>query len=92
MPYLAQELKYLNNVRVVLALGKIAFDGYRRLLRQADPSIPALAFSHGACYTLQPPLPVLMASYHPSRQNTNTGRLTDTMLDNVFQQIVALLA
>jgi uracil-DNA glycosylase family 4 len=92
LPFLARELRLLNNVRVVLALGKIAFDGYRRLLRQAGSRIPTLVFFHGACYTLQPPLPMLMISYHPSRQNTNTGRLTDAMLDDVFHQIGALLA
>ena len=92
LPFLACELRLLTNVRVVLTLGKIAFDGYRRWLRIQFGEIPALAFSHSACYTLPPPLPALVTSYHPSRQNTNTGRLTEAMLDEVFQKVVSLLA
>ena len=86
LPFLARELQLLPSVRVVLALGKIAFDGYRQLLRQRHVDVPDMAFSHGACYTSQS-LPTLVASYHPSRQNTNTGRLTDAMLDEVFERI-----
>jgi uracil-DNA glycosylase family 4 len=92
LPFLARELHLLSSVRVVLALGKIAFDGYRRHLRQRQIDVSAMAFAHGACYTSQSSLPALVASYHPSRQNTNTGRLTDGMLDEVFEQIAALLA
>ena len=92
LPYLARERELLSSLRVVLALGKIAFDGYRRLLRQRRIDVSAMAFSHGACYTFQPPQPALVASYHPSRQNTNTGRLTDDMLDQIFEKIAARLA
>ncbi len=92
LPFLARELDLLLSLRVVLALGKIAFDGYRRFLRQRNVDVSAMAFSHGACYTSQPSLPALVASYHPSRQNTNTGRLTDAMLDEVFERIAELLA
>jgi uracil-DNA glycosylase family 4 len=92
LPYLARELELMTSVRVVLVLGRIAFDGYRRLLRQRGVDLPSMDFSHGACYTSPSSLPALMTSYHPSRQNTNTGRLTDAMLDAVFGQIAALLA
>jgi uracil-DNA glycosylase family 4 len=92
LPYLARELKLMPSVRVVLVLGRIAFDGYRRLLRQRGIDLPIMDFSHGACYTSPSSLPALVASYHPSRQNTNTGRLTDAMLDDVFGRIAALLA
>jgi uracil-DNA glycosylase family 4 len=92
LPFLARELHLLSSMRVVLALGKIAFDGYRRHLRQRQIDVSAMAFAHGACYTSQSSLPALVASYHPSRQNTNTGRLTDGMLDDVFEQIASLLA
>ncbi len=89
--YLAQELALLPSVKVVLALGRIAFDGYLGLLREQGVNAPRLAFRHGACYPFPSPLPALLASYHPSRQNTQTGRLTPAMLDDVFGQIHQLL-
>jgi uracil-DNA glycosylase family 4 len=91
--YLRRELGLLASVEVVLCLGRVAFDGYLRLLRDAGLHVPRVAFEHGACYTFDnPDLPVLAASYHPSRQNTQTGRLTDAMLDNVFGEIRAFLS
>jgi uracil-DNA glycosylase family 4 len=86
-PYMARELALLPNVRVVLALGHMAFNGYRRLLREQHREIPRLTFEHGAHYPLPAPLPTLVASYHPSRQNTQTGRLTLEMFDAVFTSI-----
>ncbi len=90
-PFLARELALLPSTRVVLTLGRIAFDRYRRLLREQGTALPRLAFCHGACYRLEPPLPALVVSYHPSRQNTQTGRLTEEMLDGVFAQVRRLL-
>jgi uracil-DNA glycosylase family 4 len=90
--YLARELDLLSSVRVVLALGRIAFEGYLRLLREWGVDVPRLSFRHGACYEFDPPMPTLAVSYHPSRQNTQTGRLTEAMLDEVFGQIRGLLA
>jgi uracil-DNA glycosylase family 4 len=89
--YLARELGLLSSVRVVLALGRIAFEGYLRLLRERGVDVPRLSFRHGACYEFEPSLPTLVISYHPSRQNTQTGRLTHAMLDEVFGQIRELL-
>jgi uracil-DNA glycosylase family 4 len=89
--YLVRELALLSSSRVVLTLGRIAFDRYRRLLREQDAALPRLTFQHGACYRLEPPLPALVVSYHPSRQNTQTGRLTEEMLDTVFGQVRRLL-
>jgi len=86
-PFLAREIALLSDVRVVLALGKMAFDGYLRLLREQGFDLPRLTFAHGARYTLAPSLPILMASYHPSRQNTQTGRLTMAMFDAVFEAV-----
>jgi len=90
--YLARELELLSLVRVVLALGRIAFEGYLALLRERGVQVPRLPFRHGASYEFEPPLPTLVVSYHPSRQNTQTGRLTEAMLDEVFEQIRGLLA
>jgi uracil-DNA glycosylase family 4 len=89
--FLARELALLPSARVVLTLGRIAFDRYRRLLREQGATLPRLNFGHGACYRLEPPLPALVVSYHPSRQNTQTGRLTEEMLDEVFAHIHTLL-
>jgi uracil-DNA glycosylase family 4 len=86
-PYLTHHLKLLKNVRVILALGKIAFDGVLATLAEMEIGRPALRpiFAHGAEYRVGPY--TLVASYHPSRQNTQTGRLTAAMLDRVFRQV-----
>ncbi len=86
--YLVREIELLPSVRVVLALGRIAFDGYLDVLTASGQlSSPRPRFFHGAAYEFDPPLPALVASYHPSRQNTQTGRLTPAMLDAVFEKI-----
>lgn len=77
--YFAEELTRLKNVRVVVVLGQIAFNHY---LKSVGVS-PRPKFAHGAVYSLKP---VVIASYHPSRQNTNTGKLTEPMLDAVFTE------
>ena len=84
LPWLAKELELLPNVRVILALGRVAFQGVLRALALREVSIPnpKPRFAHGAVYELG--AYTLMASYHPSRQNTQTGRLTAAMLDEVL--------
>jgi uracil-DNA glycosylase family 4 len=77
-PFLAAELAALGEVKVVLALGKIAFDAYCRAV-----GARGLAFAHGARYGVSGK--TLVASYHPSRQNTNTGRLTWKMWSEIFK-------
>jgi len=83
LPYLVEELRILAGVRAVLALGRVAFDGCLRVLETLGARIsrPRPRFAHGASYEMGDVLPVLVASYHPSRQNTQTGRLTPAMLD-----------
>jgi uracil-DNA glycosylase len=87
LPYLAAEIRALARLRVVVPLGRIAFDACLTVLGEhgADVS-PKPAFGHGAVALLGPGQPVLIASYHPSRQNTNTGRLTPVMFDGVFAE------
>lgn len=85
--YLAQEFDMLDRVEIILALGGMAFDGIRRTLREAGYNPPRLKFAHGAWHELGDGLPTLAACYHPSRQNTQTGRLTMVMIDDVFQRI-----
>lgn len=91
LPFLERELALLRRVRVVVALGRIAFDVCRRVLAARGAATRSLRFGHGAEYDLRPRGPVLIASYHPSRQNTNTGKLTEPMLDSVFERARAVL-
>jgi uracil-DNA glycosylase family 4 len=91
--YLAQELEILDKVRVVVALGKIAFDTYLRTCAVCGLVLPSPRpqFGHGAAYTLADST-VLIGSYHPSQQNTQTGRLTREMFEGIFRQARELLA
>jgi uracil-DNA glycosylase family 4 len=91
-PFLMRELELLSRVQIVIALGRIAFDGYRRILRVKGREVSKLAFSHGVHYRFNPSHPDLVVCYHPSRQNTQTGRLTDEMIDQVFAQVRRLIA
>ena len=85
LPHLDAELAALPRVHVVVALGKIAFDAYLQLLKSRGMIVkPRPVFEHGSVAAL-PDGRVLIGSYHPSRQNTNTGRLTPAMLFSVFR-------
>jgi uracil-DNA glycosylase family 4 len=88
-PHLERELEILTRVRAVLVLGRIAFDSYLRVLgkREGLPPRSTLVFSHGASITLPAGLPRLFCSYHPSQQNTQTGRLTEEMFQQVLRDI-----
>lgn len=90
-PHLEAELAHLQYVRVVVALGKIAFDMWWRVMASRGlPAKPRPPFAHGAMYVPKSG-PVVIASYHPSRQNTNTGRLTPQMMSSVFQKAAKVL-
>ena len=84
--FLERELELLPNVRVVVALGKIAFDVYLSILRDRGVirSRSAFVFAHNAEHRIGPGQPLLISSYHPSQQNTSTGKLTEKMLMQVF--------
>jgi len=87
-PYLERELELLRNLRAVVALGRIAFDAYLDVLkdRGAIASRAAFAFGHDREFRIPGGLPVLISSYHPSQQNTSTGKLTEKMLLDVFRR------
>jgi uracil-DNA glycosylase len=87
-PYLERELE-LVRPRAVLALGLIAMRGYLALLKRQGklPPRSAFLFRHGVSYELGPSLPRLFLSYHPSQQNTFTGKLTEAMLETVLGDI-----
>jgi uracil-DNA glycosylase family 4 len=91
LPYMKQEIDLLGRMEGVVALGGIAFDYTLRLLREDDPTIPRLKFAHGAFYELSDDLPWMLASYHPSRQNTQTGRLTEEMFEGIWGEVKVML-
>jgi uracil-DNA glycosylase family 4 len=89
-PYLEREFRLLPNTRAVLALGGFAWDAVRRFAPTAfGGTVPTTPFAHGACAPLGAGRPMLWASYHPSPQNTNTGKLTFSMLTGLLQRIQA---
>jgi uracil-DNA glycosylase len=87
-PFFERELDLLPGLRVVVALGKIAFDNYLDVLkaRGVIASRAAFQFGHDVQYRLGKGQPVLLSSYHPSQQNTSTGKLTEKMLTDVFRR------
>jgi len=84
-PYLVEEIRLLRRARVVVALGRIAFEAFLKAWVHAGRPVPfpRPRFAHGAVAEL-PGGVRLLASYHPSRQNTQTGRLTAAMFQRVF--------
>lgn len=90
-PYLDREVDYLKKLKVVVALGRIGFEAYlnhlkhRGLLASKKPFL----FQHGAHYAM-PDGKILLASYHPSNQNTQTGKLTKRMFTEIFQKAARL--
>lgn len=86
-PYLIREFALLRNLKVVVALGRIAFDNYLDLLLSsaAIQRKSGFLFGHGELSRPTPNGPFLLASYHPSQQNTSTGKLTEPMLLDIFE-------
>lgn len=84
LPYLVRELELLERCQTIVALGGFAWDGALRALRELDAQPPRLRprFAHGAEALIGKW--ALLGCYHPSQQNTFTGRLTEAMLDAVF--------
>jgi uracil-DNA glycosylase len=85
--FLDRELAGLKRVKVVVALGKIGFDAYLNYLKRRNviANKQGYLFQHGASYHM-PDGKVLLASYHPSNQNTQTGKLTRKMFVEIFKQ------
>lgn len=92
-PYLLREIELVPRLRIVLALGRLAFDAaydaFQALGRTTLTRRPQ--FGHGVEYELSPAVR-LMASFHPSQQNTFTGKLTEAMLDDIFRRIRRILS
>jgi uracil-DNA glycosylase len=92
LPYLARELTLLRRVRVLVALGSFAWDGALLALRSNDVTVPRPKprFGHGAEASAGPY--TLLGSFHPSQQNTFTGKLTEAMTDEIFHRAAELAA
>jgi len=89
--HLVAEAAALTRLTVIVALGRIAFDASWRLLADRGVVVrPKPSFGHGLTYRPQAG-PIVIASYHPSRQNTNTGKLTRPMLEAVFRKAAQLV-
>jgi len=86
LPYALRELELLAGVRVVVCLGAFAWDAALRLLAASGLALPRPRprFGHGTELALGAPAPLLLGTFHPSQQNTFTGRLTPAMLDDVL--------
>jgi len=91
IPYLESEIRLIARIEVIVALGRLAFEQILRLYRRWGHPIPRLKFAHGAQYQLGEGLPALVVSYHPSRQNTQTGRLTEEMFAHIWRQVREVL-
>ena len=93
LDHLEAEVACLPRVRVVVGLGRIAFDAWLQLLKRGGVMPrPRPQFGHEEVVEFGPRLPALVGSFHPSRQNTNTGRLTPPMLASVFRTASRLAA
>jgi uracil-DNA glycosylase family 4 len=96
LEHLEAEVAHLTRVQVVVALGKIAFDVWLRVLKRRGATVPSPRpqFAHGATARVDGPhgMPeIVLGCYHPSRQNTNTGKLTPAMMEGVFRKAKKLL-
>jgi uracil-DNA glycosylase family 4 len=90
--YLVQELRLFKHLRVIVALGKLAFDAFFRAYREIGGEIPKPIpkFGHGVAVELRNGLR-LLCSYHPSQQNTFTGKLTQPMFQQIFESARAAI-
>lgn len=91
LPYLMQEIELMKNLQGFVALGRIGFENILKIYRSRGITIAHFKFKHDMIYTLGEGLPWLLVSYHPSRQNTQTGRLTTGMFDRVWEETTAQL-
>lgn len=93
-PYLSRELDLMPQARVIVVLGRIALDSYLSVLqdRKEIKSRAAFPFAHGAALRPIPDGPLVLACYHPSQQNTSTGKLTPDMLRHIFERARSLLS
>jgi uracil-DNA glycosylase len=88
-PYFLKELDLLEKIKVIVPLGQIAFTQTLKILRLKEYGVPPLSFGHGKLYLIskkkEPRTISLITTYHPSQQNTQTGKLTKSMFHKIFK-------
>jgi uracil-DNA glycosylase family 4 len=91
LPWLKGEINLMRDLQGFVALGRIAFDGLRRLFLSEGEPLPKMTFGHNRVFQLGHGKPWLLTSYHPSQQNTLTGRLTVEMFDDIWTRVSKLI-
>lgn len=91
LPFLISEMALIQSYQGIVALGKLAFDQIINIFRRDGRCFGKNDFAHGAFYNFGIGQPWLLASYHPSRQNTQTRRLTIEMFDTIWQTAAHLI-
>ncbi|MCC6146595.1 MAG: uracil-DNA glycosylase [Anaerolineaceae bacterium] len=91
LPYLLEEMRLISTVKGIVALGSIAYKQITSVYRSRGASFEELPFGHHVLLQPDGDFPWVLASYHPSRQNTQTGRLTIAMFDQIWQTVNRLL-
>ena len=93
-PFLREEVAALPQLKIIVALGRLAHDRTLHLARETLPDLRMKdhPFAHLAVHELPPPLPVVIDSFHPSRYNVNVGKLTWPMFSAVFERVREILA
>jgi len=92
LPYLSMEMDRMENLEGIIALGRVAFDNVIKLQKERGAVFSDRDFKHASLVTNSNDFPWILASYHPSRQNTQTGRLTVDMFDKVWKKAKVLLS
>jgi uracil-DNA glycosylase family 4 len=92
LPFLRREIACLQALRGIVVLGKIAYDGVAALLREREILLPKNDFGHGRLFQPEGSPYWILQSYHPSRQNTQTGRLTEAMFAAIWDEVNRLLS
>ncbi len=91
VPYLLNEISLMKNLKGIVALGQLAFNEIKKIY-QGQPQIKTWKFAHNKVFKVEKENLWVLTSYHPSRQNTQTGKLTEEMFDQIWQQANRLAA
>ncbi|MDG5787123.1 uracil-DNA glycosylase [Evansella sp. AB-P1] len=89
--FFEREIQQLKNLKVILCLGGDAFNQTKRLFKQWGVNVTGLKFGHGVSYDFGNKFPLLIGSYHPSKYNVQTKRLTRSMLNNIFLEVKKMM-